>query len=109
MSAQALPVREALPGVDLVADARFMLAHPDVAHSPLHCRQIVAGLLDRIAKTEGGATADALPNDALISGASVPGATSDDNTANASKVDVSKVRNSRESAECVHALKGGAT
>lgn len=40
-----LPVREALPGVDPVADARFMLSHPDVAHSPLHCRQIVAGLL----------------------------------------------------------------
>lgn len=50
MNTTALPVREALPGVDPVADARFMLAHPDVAHSPLHCRQIVAGLLARLEK-----------------------------------------------------------
>lgn len=43
MNTTTLP--QTLPGTDPVADARFMLAHPEVAHSPLHCRQIVAGLL----------------------------------------------------------------
>lgn len=39
--------RETLPGTDPVVDARFALANPEVAHSPKHYREIVAGLLDQ--------------------------------------------------------------
>jgi len=45
--ANSPPARAALPGTDPVVDARFMLAHPDMAHSPLHTREIVTGLLDQ--------------------------------------------------------------